>query len=443
MSDVVTVRPPRQLRGTIAIPGDKSVTHRAVMFNALARGEARIDGFLDAADTRSTVECMRALGAEVRDLGGGALAIRGTGRGGLHEPDDVLDCGNSGTTMRLLSGVLAGLPMLSVLTGDDSLRRRPMARIVRPLASLGAHITARAEGTLPPIVIQGGPLRGGQTIETPVASAQVKSALLLASLAADGPIRVVQPAQSRDHTERLLEAMGARIEVDGASVTITPPAGDLEAVDVSVPGDISTAAAWIVAACIHPDAELLLTGVGVNETRTGLLDILEAMGADIQRLEERTTGGEPVADLLVRSSTLRGTVVGGDLVPRAIDELPLVALAAAFAEGETVIQDAAELRVKESDRVATTAASLRAFGIDVSEADDGMSVRGGSGLRGGAPLRGAAVESSGDHRLAMLGAVAGLVAEGETAVHGAEAVTVSYPEFWAELARLGATSVAV
>jgi 3-phosphoshikimate 1-carboxyvinyltransferase len=221
-----------------------------------------------------------------------------------------------------------------------------MARIVRPLASLGANIIARAEGTLPPVVIQGGPLRGGQTIETPVASAQVKSALLLAALAADGPITVVQPSQSRDHTERLLEAMGARIDVDGAAVTITPPARDLEAVDVSVPGDISTAAAWIVAASIHPDAELLLTGVGVNETRTGLLDILEAMGAHIERLEERTTGGEPVADLLVRSSTLRGTVVGGDLVPRAIDELPLVALAAAFAEGETIIRDAAELRVK-------------------------------------------------------------------------------------------------
>jgi 3-phosphoshikimate 1-carboxyvinyltransferase len=312
-----------------------------------------------------------------------------------------------------------------------------MARIVRPLASLGATITARAEGTLPPIVIQGGPLRGGQTIETAVASAQVKSALLLAALAADGPITVTQPAQTRDHTERLLEAMGATLEVEGTSVTITPPAGDLAAVDVKVPGDISTAAAWIVAAAIHPDAELLLTGVGVNPTRTGLLDILEAMGADIERLEERTTGGEPVADLLVRSSTLRGVEVGGDLVPRAIDELPLVALAGAHASGETVIRDAAELRVKESDRVATTAASLRAFGIEVSERDDGLSVR------GGASLRAATVESAGDHRLAMLGAVAGLVADGKTAVRGADAVTVSYPEFWRELAQLGASSAAV
>lgn len=437
MDDAVAVTRPRQLRGTIAIPGDKSVTHRAVMFNALARGEARVDGFLDAADTRSTVACMRALGAEVRDLGGGALAIRGGGRAALHEPGDVLDCGNSGTTMRLLAGVVAGLPMLSVLTGDESLRQRPMARIVRPLAGLGANITARAEGTLPPIVIQGGPLRGGQTIEVPVASAQVKSALLLAALAADGPITVTQPAQTRDHTERLLQAMGASLQVDGATVTITPPPGDLEAVDVRVPGDISTAAAWIVAASIHPDAELLLTGVGVNPTRTGLLDILEAMGASIERLEERTTGGEPVADLLVRSSTLRGVEVGGDLVPRAIDELPLVALAGAFASSETVIRDAAELRVKESDRVATTAASLRAFGIDVSERDDGLSVR------GGATLHAATVESSGDHRLAMLGAVAGLVADGETTVRGADAVTVSYPEFWQELARLGATSAAV
>jgi 3-phosphoshikimate 1-carboxyvinyltransferase len=251
---------------------------------------------------------------------------------------------------------------------------------------------------------------------------------------------VIEPARSRDHTERMLEAMGARVEVGGrglTEVTLTPPGGDLEAVDVTVPGDISTAAAWIVAGVTHPDAELLLTGVGVNPTRTGLLDILLAMGADIELLEQRTTGGEPVADLLVRSSRLHGVEVGGDLVPRAIDELPLVALAGAVAEGETVIRDASELRVKESDRVATTAAALRAFGVTIEERADGMAVQ------GGARLRGASVDSAGDHRLAMLGAVAGVLAEGGTLVGGGGAVSVSYPEFWDVLRRLGAASAGV
>ena len=437
MSEHVTVTRPPRLRGTIAIPGDKSISHRAVIFNALARGEARIDGFLDAADTRSTVACMRALGVRVDERPAGALLLHGAGRETLREPAGVLDCGNSGTTMRLLSGVLAGLPMLAVLSGDGSLNQRPMARIVRPLAALGADITARAEGTLPPIVVRGGPLAGGQRIETPVASAQVKSALLLAGLAADGPLTVVEPARSRDHTERMLGAMGAGVEVDGTAVTITPPAGGLAPCDVTVPGDISTAAAWIVAATIHPDAELLLTGVGVNPTRAGLLDVLSEMGADIELLEQRTTGGEPLADIRVCSARLHGVEVGGELVPRAIDELPLIALAGAVAEGETVIRDAAELRVKESDRVATTGALLRAFGAEVEERDDGMVVQ------GGATLHAAGVASAGDHRVAMLGAVAGLAADGETMIDGAEAVSVSYPAFWGELDRLGASPNAV
>ena len=437
MSEQVAVTRPPRLRGTIAIPGDKSISHRAVIFNSLARGEARIDGFLDAADTRSTVACMRALGVRIDEQPGGALLLHGAGRDALQEPAGVLDCGNSGTTMRLLSGVLAGLPMLAVLSGDGSLNQRPMARIVRPLEALGADITARAEGTLPPIVVRGGPLAGGQRIETPVASAQVKSALLLAGLAADGPLTVVEPARSRDHTERMLAAMGASVEADGTAVTIAPPAGDLAACDVTVPGDISTAAAWIVAAAIHPDADLLLTGVGVNPTRAGLLDVLHEMGADIELLERRTTGGEPLADIRVCSSTLHGVEIGGELVPRAIDELPLIALAGAVAQGETVIRDAAELRVKESDRVATTGALLRAFGVEVEERDDGMVVR------GGATLHGAGVASAGDHRVAMLGAVAGLAADGETAIHGAEVVSVSYPAFWGELDRLGASPNAV
>ena len=435
-ADRMTVSPPALLRGTVEVPGDKSITHRALLFNAIAVGDAVIDGFLDAADTRSTLEAMRALGADIEEPGGGRLVVHGRGRAGLVEAADVLDCGNSGTTIRLLTGLLAGFPFLSVLTGDGSLRRRPMGRIVSPLRALGARITARADGTLPPVVIEGGPLAGGQRIETPVASAQVKSALLLAGLAADGPTTVVEPARSRDHTERMLGAMGAGVATEGTAVTLTPPAGDLAAVDVRVPGDISTAAAWIVAATLHPDADLMLEGVGLNPTRAGILDVLRAMGADIEELDPRDVGGEPVADLRVRSAALRGVRIDGDVVPRAIDELPLLALAGALAEGDTVIADAAELRVKESDRVATTAATLRALGAEVEERDDGLAVA------GGARLRGAAVEAAGDHRLAMLGAVAGLLADGETTVAGAGAVSISYPDFWADLARVGASPAA-
>ena len=438
--DVATIASPEALRGTIDVPGDKSVTHRAIMFNAVASGDARIDAWLDAADTRSTLACMRALGAEVHEEQDGSLLIKGRGRAALHDPAAILDCGNSGTTMRLLSGLLAGLPLFAVLTGDASLSQRPMGRVIGPLRELGATALARADGTLPPIAIRGGGIRGGQRIEIPVASAQVKSALLLAGLAADGPTTVVEPAPSRDHTERMLSAMGARIEVESLSggaqaVTLTPPPGDLAAIDVRVPGDISTAAAWIVAATIHPDADLLLTNVGVNPSRTGILDILGAMGASIELIEERTVGGEPIADLRVRSARLRGTRIDGSLVPRAIDELPLIALAAAFADGETVIADATELRVKESDRVATTANVLGAFGIDIEARDDGLRVRGeGSARR----LAGARVDSAGDHRVAMLGAVAGLVASGETRVQGAGAVAVSYPLFWTNIERIGA-----
>ena len=425
------VTPPARLRGRIAIPGDKSITHRALMLNAAAEGEARIDGFLDAADTRSTLECMRALGAEIEETASDALVVRGRGRSGLREAGDVLDCGNSGTTIRLLSGLLAGFPFLSVLTGDGSLRQRPMGRIVQPLSALGARMSARAGDTLPPLVIEGGAIAGGQRIETPVASAQVKSAILLAGLAAEGATTVAEPLRSRDHSERMLAAMGARVAVEDATVTLTPPDGDLQAVDVRVPGDVSTAAVWIVAATLHPDADVLLTGVGLNPTRAGVLDVLREMGAEIEELEPRTVGGEPVADLRVRSAALRGVRIDGDVIPRAIDELPLLALAGAVAEGETVIADAAELRVKESDRVATTAAALRALGAEVEERADGLAVGGGARLRGGR------VEAAGDHRLAMLGAAGALIAEGESQIEGADAVAVSYPAFWSDLARLG------
>ncbi|MXW35140.1 MAG: 3-phosphoshikimate 1-carboxyvinyltransferase [Chloroflexi bacterium] len=432
----MTVSRPPRLRGAVQVPGDKSITHRALLFNAIAAGDATVTGFLDAADTRDTLEAVRALGVKVVEVGDGRLVLHGRGRAGVTEAADVLDCGNSGTTMRLLSGLLAGFPFMSVLSGDASLRRRPMGRIVQPLRTLGARVTARAEGTLPPIVVEGGPLAGGQHIETPVASAQVKSAILLAGLAADGSTQVTEPAHSRDHTERMLGAMGADVVIEGTSVTLTPPEGDLHAIDVHVPGDISTAAAWIVAATLHPDADLVLARVGVSRSRAGIIDVLSAMGADIEMENPAVVGGEPVADLHVRSAGLRGVRIDGVVVPRAIDELPLLALAGALAEGDTVIADAAELRVKESDRVATTAATLRALGAEVEEHDDGLAVA------GGAQLRGAPVEAAGDHRLAMLGAVAGLLAEGETTVSGAGAVAVSYPDFWADLARVGASPAA-
>ncbi len=428
-SDVQVVAHARSLRGEVSVPGDKSISHRALMFNALAQGTARVDGFLDSADTRSTIHCLRLMGAEIEELEDGGVLIHGRGRAALHEPDDVLDCGNSGTSMRLLSGILAGLPFLSVLTGDASLRTRPMDRVANPLREMGARIHARQE-RYAPLVIEGGTIRGGVTMRTPMASAQVKSAILLAGLGADAPTTVIEPARSRDHTERMLAAMGAGIEASERQVVLTPPSSDLRAVDVRVPGDISTAAAWMVAGAAHPDAELRLVGVGLNPTRTGLIDILQQMGSDLVIEEERTVGGEPVADIVVRSSRLRGIEVGGDLVPRAIDELPLVALAGCLAEGETVIRDAEELVVKESNRVATTAEALRALGARVEERPDGMVVR------GGAALRGASVRSHGDHRLAMLGAVAGLIADGETTVEGAGDVVVSYPAFWSDLGRL-------
>lgn len=425
-----TVSATRRLRGEVAVPGDKSITHRALMFNAMASGTARVDDFLDSDDTRSTIACLRALGARIEEVPGGVV-VHGQGRAGLHEPDDVLDCGNAGTAMRLLAGVVASLPFYTVLTGDASLRSRPMGRIVQPLGELGVRIAGRKNNTLAPLAVQGGSIKGNRTVRTPVASAQVKSALLIASLAADGPVTVVEPAKSRDHTERMLSAMGVGIVEDGPSVTLTPLAGDLRAVDVRVPGDISTAAAWLVAGAVHPDAEIRLRGVGVNPTRTGIIDILRAMGASIEFQEERVVGGEPVADLVVRSSQLHGVEVFGDLVPRAIDELPLVALCGALASGETVIREASELRVKESDRVATTAMLLRAFGAEVEERPDGMVVQ------GGAKFHAATAASHGDHRLAMLGAVAALMTGGgDSRILGAGDVAVSYPGFWDDLARL-------
>jgi len=426
------VRPLPRLRGTIAVPGDKSISHRAAMLNALADGEATVQNFLPGEDCLSTLGVLAALGVESSlDRSGAApvLRIRGAGIDGLREADGVLDCGNSGTTMRLMAGVLSGQPFLSVLSGDASLRGRPMARVATPLREMGARIDGRDGGRLAPLTIRGGGLHG-ITYRLPVASAQVKSSVLLAALFAQGETTVEEPEPTRDHTERMLSTMGARIGREGSAVRLTPGAR-LQPLSMRVPNDISAAAFWMVAAAVHPDAELRLAGVGVNPTRSGIIDALRAMGADISVEEERQVAGEPVADVVVRSSELRGTVVKGEMIARLIDEVPVLAVAAACARGTTEIRDAQELRVKESDRVATVVSQLARLGVDVEERADGMVIAGAGGIRGGA------VEAFGDHRLAMALAVAGLVSREGVTVDGAEAVAISYPDFWEHLARLG------
>jgi 3-phosphoshikimate 1-carboxyvinyltransferase len=426
-----TVEPAQRLRGTVQPPGDKSISHRAAMLNAIADGEAVVHNFLPGDDCLSTLAVLRALGVgHDLDTSGETAVLRITGAGldGLREATGVLDCGNSGTTMRLMSGILAGQPFLSVLDGDDSLRSRPMARIAEPLRQMGARIDGRDGGRFAPLTIRGGNLRGIR-YRLPMASAQVKSAVLLAGLYAEGETTVAEPAPSRDHTERMLAAMGARIEREGPAVRLTPGAR-LEALSMRVPNDISAAAFWMVAAIVHPDAELRISGVGVNPTRTGVIDALRAMGADIAVEEERVVGGEAVGDIVVRSSQLEGTVVEGDLVPRLLDEVPVLAVAAAFARGATEIRDAAELVVKESNRVATTVSQLAALGVRIRERPDGMMIEGGSGIAGGN------ARSFGDHRLAMALSVAGLAGTGAVTVDGAECVAVSYPEFWVHLAAI-------
>ncbi|HMQ33521.1 MAG TPA: 3-phosphoshikimate 1-carboxyvinyltransferase [Chloroflexaceae bacterium] len=427
----VTLAAPRRLRGAIAVPGDKSISHRAVIFNAVADGAAEVANFLPGADCLSTIACVRALGVEVRREGA-EVQVSGVGRRGLREPADVLDCGNSGTTLRLLAGLLAGTPLFAVLTGDASLRSRPQRRIVAPLRALGAQIDGREAGDRAPLAVRGAALRGG-SYALPVASAQVKSALLLAALGGEAPLTLTGKIASRDHTERMLAAMGADLAVTPEQITLAPTAS-LAPLSLRVPGDPSSAAFWWVAAAIHPDAELTTTGVCLNPTRTGALDVLRAMGAEIDITNEREEGSEPVGDVTVRSSALRGTTIGGALIPRLIDEIPVLAVAAACASGETLVRDAQELRAKETDRIATVAAGLDALGVEVEPTADGMGIVG----LGRPALRGAALPSHGDHRLAMAWAVASLVATGETRVADPACADVSYPNFWETLSRLEA-----
>ncbi|KPK47834.1 MAG: 3-phosphoshikimate 1-carboxyvinyltransferase [Dehalococcoidia bacterium SM23_28_2] len=425
-----TISPARRLRGSIEPPGDKSISHRAAILNAIAQGEATVENFQGGADCLATLRCLRALGVNIDRDGEGTLRIEGGGRFGLRESADVLNAGNSGTTMRVLAGLLAGQPFFSVLTGDASLRSRPMERVVEPLRAMGTRIQGRAGGSRPPLAIEGGSLKGIR-YRLPVASAQVKSALSLAALYGKGETVLEEPAPSRDHTERMLRAMGVEVlGGEGEGLRISPPQRELTPLSLRVPGDISAAAFWMVAAAAHPDAEIRLAGVGVNPSRSGIIDALASMGASIAVEAERVWGCEPVADIVVRSSSLRGTVIEGPLIPRLIDEIPVLAVAACLAQGETVVREAGELRLKESDRIRTTVRELRRLGARIQELADGMVIQGVGSLKGGE------CSSHGDHRLAMTLAVAGLTAQGETIVRAAEASSVSYPGFWQHLEEL-------
>jgi len=423
----LTIARPRSLRGEIIAPGDKSVSHRAIMFNALSNtGTAHVTNFSPGADCTSTVEMMRELGVKItREAGpegaGDNLTVTGVGLNGIQEPAEILDAGNSGTTTRLMSGVLAGRDMLAVLTGDNSLKSRPMGRVINPLTEMGAVISGRAGNTLAPLVFHGGSLRGIE-YEMPVASAQLKSCLLLAGLRADGPTRLVQPAESRDHTERMFDAMGATLSRDGLTLELHP--GELETVDVDVPGDISSAAFWMVAGVTHPDAELLIKNVGINPTRAGIITALQMMNADLTLQDERTIAGEPVADVLVRSSELKATEISGDIVPLLIDEIPVLAVAAAVAEGTTVFKDAEELRVKESDRIQASIDWLVGADVDATGTPDGMTITGAESFGGGS------FESFDDHRLAMSLGVAGMISREPITVLDPDVAGISYPNFW-------------
>ena len=428
-------QPARSLQGVVQVPGDKSISHRALLFGAIAEGTTRITGLLPAEDPLSTAACLRAMGVTISAIEAGQpVRVEGVGLDGLREPEDVLDCGNSGTTMRLMLGLLAGRAGRHfVLTGDGSLRRRPMRRVGGPLAQMGAQISGRSGGNLAPLAIQGQQLRGA-TIRTPVASAQVKSALLLAALTATGDTTVIEPVQSRDHSERMLRAFGAQLSVGGpglTEVTVTPGAS-LRGQDVIVPGDISSAAFWLVVGAITPGADLTVQNVGLNPSRTGVLDVLKQMGARIELLNGREVAGEPVGDLRVTHGPLQAFTIGADLIPRLVDEIPVLAVAACYAEGISRVSGAEELRVKETDRLAVMARQLGAMGARIEEFADGMAIE------GGVALQGADVDSETDHRVAMSLAVAAQVAHGPTQLHRPEAAAVSYPGFWEDLERLQA-----
>lgn len=419
-------RAPR-INAAIKVPGDKSVSHRAAMLAALSDGPCRVTNYLRGEDCLGTLRVLRQLGVSIDESPDGSFVVHGCG-GRFRAPSDDLDCGNSGTTMRLMSGLLAAQPFRSRLTGDPSLSRRPMRRVMEPLGLMGAHLRTEGEGDRPPLIIEGTPNLHSIEYRLPVASAQVKSCVLLAGLLACGETTVVQPVPTRDHTERMLESFGVPVSRDGERITVR--GGHLpRARDFAVPGDISSAAFWLVAASAQKDAKLVLRDVGLNPTRTGVLAVLRRMGAAIQEAASNESG-EPVGSIEVRGAPLQGTTIGGAEIPNVIDEIPVLAVAGALASGSMVIRDASELRVKESDRLAVVAHHLAAMGADVTENPDGLVIRGGR------PLRGARLDSHGDHRIAMAFAIAGLFAEGETVIENTECVETSFPGFAAQLEQL-------
>lgn len=415
------------LHGAITVPGDKSISHRAIMLGALADGTTRITGFLMGEDCLSTIDCFRKMGVEI-EVGEREVLVHGVGLHGLKQPAEPLYTGNSGTTTRLLCGILAGQRFEVQLSGDASIQKRPMGRVITPLREMGAKIEG-IQGNYCPLTMYPSTQLHGITYELPVASAQLKSAILLAGLYASGQTCVVEPAPSRDHTERMLRALGVSVETDGNVISLTPPAR-LTAKDVTVPSDISSAAFFLVAGAIVPNSELTIQNVGVNPTRTGILDVLRDMGADIT-ISNYRDDVEPICDLTVRSSKLHGTTIGGDVIPRLIDELPVLAVAAAFAEGQTVIRDAQELKVKESNRIAAMVSELSKAGAAVSETADGMVIDGGK------PLHGAAFETYNDHRIAMSMAVCALGCTGQSEILHPDVVAISYPDFFDTLSTLG------
>lgn len=415
------------LRGEVTVPGDKSISHRSVMFGAIAKDLTEIDGFLQGADCLSTISCFERMGVSIENRGERVLVF-GNGMHGLKEPDGVLDCGNSGTTTRLLSGLLSAQPFCVTLTGDESIRKRPMKRIITPLSQMGASIKSVNDNGCAPLFIEGQRLHG-ISYQSPVASAQVKSAVLLAGLYAEGETRVTEPYLSRNHSELMLAHFGADVRTEGTTAVLRP-ARELFGQKISVPGDISSAAFFIAAALMVPGSELLIRNVGINPTRDGILTVCRSMGADIEILNPSAGSGEPVADLLVRHSSLHGTEIGGAVIPTLIDELPVIAAMACLADGKTVIRDAAELKVKESNRIAVMTEGLSAMGARVEETADGMIIHGGS------PLHGAVIDSRKDHRIAMTFAVTALAASGQTEILDADCVSISYPGFYGDLKRL-------
>jgi len=429
---IKTMKSCPRLEGEITLPGDKSISHRAAILNSLAGGEAQIDNFAPGRDCLATIRCLRALGVEIRKKGSQncpTLLVLGTGKDGLREPANVLNAENSGTTMRLLSGLLSSQPFLSIITGDASLRSRPMGRLIEPLRRMGAEIFGREKDSFAPLVIKGRELHGIE-FSLPIPSAQIKSAILLAGLFAQGKTILYQPIPSRDHTERLLKQMGAELKNDGNFISLSPLLNPLAPISFRIPGDISSAAYFLVAGAIHPNARIVIKNCGINPSRTGMIEVLIAMGAKIKIENKRVEAGEPLADIIVESSELKGVEIGGDIIPRLIDEIPVLAVAGCVAGGKTVIRGAGELRVKESDRIATGSGELSRLGAEIESLSDGMVIHGGK------PLLGTEVDSHLDHRLAMSLAVAGMIAKGETTINHAQAAQVSYPAFWQDLQNL-------